>query len=87
MYPSYKVRDVLNEYAITYYAMLNEGYRQRYEHYNMLATIASIPIMRVEAINELMKQLEWATKDPSDILSSSGDSDGIADLKKMLGKI
>lgn len=87
MYPSYKPREVLEEYAITFIGMLNEGYRQRYERYYMLANIASITLLTSDSREKFLKQLEWASTDPSDILKPSDDYSGITDLKEVMRKL
>lgn len=84
MYPSYKLRDVLDEYAITFYALLNEGYRQRFEHYRMLAQISDLPNAEKRAREQFYKYLEWASMRPSDILKPSGQGSSPADIKKAL---
>lgn len=85
MYPSYRLRDVLDEYAITFFALLEEGYRQKHKHYQMMANIVSLPYVDSEARAKFNKTLQWATQDPSDILNDEGDETAISDLKKMLG--
>lgn len=88
MYPAYKPLDVLEEYAITFFSLLNEGYRMRYRHYLMMVSVISAPNMKEEHRKSFIKQLEWAGNDPSDILGTdtNGD-DGIDDLKKMFRKL
>jgi hypothetical protein len=45
MYPAYKRLDVLNEYAVVFYALLNEGYRLRYADALLAAQIGDLPHM------------------------------------------
>lgn len=71
MYPSYKVADVLNEYAVTFFTLLNHGYRIQAMHYIMLAQITMLPNLENADRRKLLKQLEWAATDPSDILKPS----------------
>ena len=85
MYPAYKLRDVLNEYAITFFALLNEGYRLQYQHYLVLAQLADLPHADRSARIEFYRNLEWASTHPSDILKSSGKGSSPADIKKLLG--
>ena len=80
-YPAYKVRDVLDEYAVTFFTMLAEGYRLKYEHYTMVARIALLPHVKKEARTKFMKSLEYASKNPSDILRTSGN--GTTDMNKV----
>lgn len=85
MYPAYKLRDVLDEYAFYFFALLNQGYRLRHEKNLMLATIASVPHMEEAARAKFIRDLEWAAKDPADILKSSTGETDTQELAKMLG--
>lgn len=85
MYPAYKLRDVLDEYAVTFFALLNQGYRLRYSHYQMLAQISDLPHMEQDKRSSLYRNLEWASKDPSDILKPSGQGSSDAEIKRALG--
>lgn len=85
MYPSYKLRDVLNEYAITFFALLNEGYRLKYADYIMLAQIAELSEHDNNYREQFYKNLEYASTYPSDILKPSGTGSSPADIKKLLG--
>ena len=85
MYPAYKLRDVLNEYAITFFALLNEGYRLKHADYLMLAQISDLPNMEQKGRSKFYKNLEWASKHPSDILKRSDESSSPTDIKKILG--
>ncbi len=90
MYPAYKLRDVLDERYIVFKALLADGYRKKYQEYLMKYNLAALPYMRKENRDRFVKQLEWASKDPSDILTPSGDangSDGISELKKMFKRM
>lgn len=85
MYPAYKLRDVLDEYAITFFALLSEGYRLRHDHYRMLANISDLPNADKGSREQFYKSLEWATMHPSDILKPSGEGSSPADIKRLLG--
>jgi|GEM_PF-4863523 len=85
MYPAYKLHDVLDEYAITFFALLNEGYRLKYADAQLLAQIADLPHMDKDNRARFYKNLEWASTHPSDILKSSGKGSSPAEIKKMLG--
>lgn len=85
MYPAYKRIDILNEYAISFLGLLNEGYRKRFRHYQMLAQISDLPKMEQVNREEFYRNLEWAASDPSDILSSSGTGSSDAEIRKALG--
>lgn len=84
MYPRYKPQEALEELAIVFYTLLEEAYRQRHEHYLMLAQIATLPMSSVDQVNAFMKQLEYSSKPLGDILKSSGEGSDPADIKKLL---
>lgn len=84
MYPSYRLRDVLDEYAITFFSLLNEGYRQRFKHYDMLGRLADLPYMNKEQRFQFYKSLEWASTHPSDILKTSGKGADDDQIEKLL---
>lgn len=84
MYPTYKANDVLNEYAVTFFALLNEGYRLRYSDALLAAQISDLPQMDKEERKKFYRNLEWASQHPSDILKSSGDGSTPTDIKKLL---
>jgi hypothetical protein len=84
MYPAYTVPTVLNEYAITFFALLNEGYRLRSENAMLLTQISAFPNMEKKDQDQFYKNLEWATLAPSDILNT-GEGSSDADIKKLLG--
>lgn len=85
MYPAYDVAKILDEYAIRFLALLNEGYRKRFRHYQMLAQIADLPTMDKSHREQFYRNLEWATTDPSDILKPSGSGSTDAEIRKALG--
>lgn len=85
MYPAYKLRDVLEEYAVTFYALLDEAYRQRYADYVMLARISDLPSIDQTHREEFYKNLEWASTHPSDIINKDGQGSSPAELKRILG--
>lgn len=84
MYPAYRLRDVLGEYAITFFALLNEGYRLQNKHYLMLAQLGDLPHMDSKNRINFYKQLEWASTPPSDILKTNGEGSSPAEIKKIL---
>lgn len=85
MFPAYTVEKILNMYAVSFLALLNEGYRVRHQRYQMLAQISDLPHMDASNREMFYRQLEWAATPPSDILSSSGNGSSDADIKKALG--
>lgn len=85
MYPAYTLRDVLDEYAITFYALLNEGYRQMHERYLILSQISDLPYMDEDTRARFYNDLNFATIHPSDILKPSGEGSSPAEIKKTLG--
>lgn len=84
MYPAYRVPHILDSYAVTFLALLNEGYRLKHRHYQMLAQISDLPQMNASARDEFYRQLEWAATPPSDILSSSGTGSTDAEIRRAL---
>lgn len=84
IYPSYKLRDVLDEYAVSFFALLNEGYRLKHGDFLMLAQIADLPHMKKSERQDFYRSLEWAATHPSDILSSSGEGSSPAEIKRVL---
>lgn len=84
MYPAYKRRDVLKEYAVSFFSLLNEGYRLKYGDAKLLGQIADLPHMDKTKRAEFYKNLEWASTHPSDILKPSGGGSSPAEIKKML---
>lgn len=84
MYPAYTLRAVLDEYAITFFALLNEGYRLQSGNYKMLANIARSALTDDADFQKFMKQLQWASTHPSDILKPSGEGSSPADIKRLL---
>lgn len=58
-----------------------------YRRYQMAARIALLPNSKSDEMNLFLKQLELATKDPSDILKPSGKVATSEELKHFFGKI
>lgn len=85
MYPAYKASDVLKEYAITFFTLLNEGYRLRYARYLMLANIASSPHLKRSDRTKFMDDLSRASRGFDDILNPSEGSSP-EQLKQLFGK-
>lgn len=71
--------------AISFFALLNEGYRLAHYHYLMLAQLSDLPRMDKEARQNFYNNLEWASMHPSDILKPSGEGSSPTDIKKALG--
>lgn len=85
-YPAYQLTDILDMYARTFYALLNEGYRMQHRKYFMLAHIVTVPHMDNGPRKSFLKQLEWAGKSLSDILNPEAEeSSSVEDIKRMLG--
>lgn len=84
MYPAYTLRDTLNEYAISFFALLNEGYRLQYTDAQLLAQISDLPHMDKSDRKKFYQNLEWAAMHPSDILRTGEGSDP-AEIKRLLG--
>lgn len=85
MYPAYTAATVLDMYAISFMSLLNEGYRKRFKHYQMLAQISDLPQMDETHRDEFYRNLEWAATDPSDILKPSGTGSTDDEIRKALG--
>ena len=84
MYPAYKFSDVWDEYAVRFFSLLNEGYRVRHTNYLILSQISDLPNADKKARAEFYKNLEWASKHPSDILKPSNQGSSPDEIKKML---
>lgn len=84
LYPAYKLRDVLDEYAVVFYSLLNEGYRQRSADYMAALAVSDFPQQDREHRMKLIKNLEWAAVHPADILNPGGKGSSDADIKKLL---
>lgn len=87
MYPAYTREATLQEYAVTFFTLLNEGYRQKTRDLMAYAEIFMLPMMTPETRREIIKRLEWAAKDPSDILKSGEEASSTGDLKKFLERV
>lgn len=87
MYPGYKLQDALNEYATSFFSLLNEGYRLEAADKLLLAQIALLPHLKDSAQREVLRQMQWAAQHPDDILRPSGADDGIESVKQMLGNM
>lgn len=85
MYPAYRLADVLQEYAISFFALLNEGYRLRYVDAQLLVQIADMPHMKKEDREKVFRNMKWAATHPGDILKSSGSASSPEDIKKLFG--
>lgn len=87
MYPAYTLSAVLDLKYKAFVALLSEGYRIKHQHYLMLVNIGALPnVKHAEDRDRFIRQLEYASKDPEDdILESSDDYSGIADVKRVLG--
>lgn len=85
MYPAYTYKDVVAEYAITFWALLSEGYRIRNKNYETLAVIAELPGTDPKLRAEFHRNLQYASTHPGDILKPDGQGSGKAQIKKLLG--
>lgn len=86
MYPAYSLRDVLNEYAITVFSLLNAGYKAKNKHYLMLAKVYGLPYTDKETATKFTQQLQWAAKGADDILNPSTEGSSTSDIRKALGE-
>lgn len=89
MYPAYKLRDVMEEYAITFFALLEEGYRQENRRLSLLAQISMLPNAKPQAQKDFVKQFDNAAKDITDDIlrpsTSASSEESEAKLKRLLG--
>lgn len=85
MYPAYKLSDVIEEYAITFYSLLNEGYRLRYSFLLLQANIVDLPHMKTEDRKNFYRELKWASMHPNDILKPMSEGSSKSEIKKLLG--
>lgn len=70
-YPAYTKQTALDEYAITFFTLLNEGYRLESKHHLTLSKIILMPYYDKEARAKMLKSLEYASQHPDDILKPS----------------
>lgn len=84
-YPRYDRQAVLDEFAVSFFALLNEGYRLQFAHYKMLGHIADLPQTKSDERAKFYKNLEWASMHPGDILKPDGSGSSPAEIKKLLG--
>lgn len=86
-YPAYKRVDVMEEYAKTFFSLLSEGYRRQSRDYLMQARIILLPHIKKDARNKFIKTLEYASKDPADILrlGNNNQATDMNKVKKVLG--
>lgn len=85
MYPAYKLCDVLDEYAVTFFALLNEGYRLKYANALLQGQLNDLPNMKDADRKKFYQQLEWASQHPGDILKPVGEGSSPSEIKKLLG--
>lgn len=89
-FPAYQLRDVMEMYAISFFALLEEGYRQENVGLRTQAHIIMLPHLRKDARGKFLRQLDSAAQDLSDILRPSTSATGSveqseAELKRLLG--
>lgn len=85
MFPAYTAEGIMNMYAITFFSLLNEGYRVRHAHYHMLSRIVLLPHVKKDARGKFLKMLEYASKDPSDILRTRSNNTDMSKVRDVLG--
>lgn len=87
MYKGYTLREAREEYAITFFALLHEGYKAKHRDYMMLINIHAVANGTIAESDRkiFLQQLEWAGQDPSDILGSDEDGSSTDEIKKILG--
>jgi hypothetical protein len=86
MYPGYKPREVLTEYAVTFFAMLNEGYRLEAENMLLQFQLSHPEMYSADDTKALLRQLQFASKEAGDILDSDEEATDLGKLNSILGK-
>ena len=77
----------MDEYAVTFFTMLEYGYMAEAESLLMLATVASVPHMDEKDRKQFLRDLEQSAKGVSGILNTDTDDySGIDKLKEMFGQ-
>jgi hypothetical protein len=84
LYPSYTFQDVKNEYAITFFTLLNEGYHLRYQHYLMLSQISALPYMEEADQRNFIDSLVMVTEKKDDIINEEVIEKNKQKLKEFL---
>lgn len=71
--------------SVTFFALLNEGYRRYYREQQMSANIASLPYMEKQDRSRFLSELNNAAKEPRDIFNTDGldDYSGLEVLKNL----
>lgn len=82
-YPAYTKQAAWGEYSLTFFSLLEEGYKQESAKYLMLARIAILPNMHVAHQKDFMRQLDAAAK--GTILETTGIASTPEQLKRLLG--
>lgn len=86
MYPAYTRDGVMNEYAVSFFTLLEEGYALRYRAMRRMAQLHMAPEMKPEAWRSYMENLEVLGKRASDILIPDDDYSGLEQLKQEFKK-
>lgn len=84
MYKGYTVRDVMDEYAITFSSLLEEGFRQEARDNLMKAHLAMAPEMKGEDWKNVVRDLKNASLSPDDILNTKSTPGAEEQLKQAL---
>lgn len=83
MYPAYKLPDVLNEYAISFFRLLNEGYRIKFNDLRTLANIAMAPETSNESWQKFIESLDYASSGVSAMLEPDEDETTLDKIKEI----
>ena len=76
----------MNEYGISFFTLLEEGYALRYQNLRRMAQLFMAPEMKPEAWRSYMQNLEVLGQPASDILIPDDDYSGLAQLKQEFKK-
>ena len=74
----------MGEPAIWFFSMLNQAYKLQANELEWQAVVASLPHMKDSDRNSLMKRLELAQRDISELGKTNDDYSGLEKLKGRL---
>ena len=85
MYQGYTLHTALEMYAVSFFRLLDEGYRLKYQEYRMMANIVSVPDMKEMDRKAFLRQLDYASKSPDEVFNSGDNT--IEDAKQLFRKL
>ncbi|PIW95319.1 MAG: hypothetical protein COZ85_00600 [Candidatus Moranbacteria bacterium CG_4_8_14_3_um_filter_34_16] len=84
-YQGYTMTDVLDEYAIRFFYLLDDMYKIKAEEQEAISMASAYPYMKKEDARTYMSNLSRAKRDIIDIGRNNDNYDGLTALKKSLG--